>query len=269
MTIVKNEEDKTRVFQRGQLSTLYEDKYIAVIYKPAGLLAVPYEGRRARTALSALEARMRKAGTYAKNRRPFAVHRLDRDTSGVMMFALNENAQKTLMNGWQTLVTKRIYRAVAENTGGRLDDHGIIDAELSYNAYNIAFVPKKTRTANGKRSLKTVSAQTHYTILTRGKTHTLFELTLDTGRKNQIRAHLASCGFPIAGDKNYRASTNPFGRLMLHARTLVFTHPFTGEQMKFEIPEPQEWQQFVECGKRQEGKIKKSAEHKSPALRRK
>ena len=242
-------------YSNQALPILYIDDDVIVINKPAGILTHSKGALNDEFTVADFFRRYTTVGLNTN--RPGIVHRLDRDTSGVMMFALNENAQKTLMNGWQTLVKKRIYRAVAENAGGRLDEHGIIDAELSYNAYNIAFVPKKTRAANGKGSFKTVSARTHYTILTRGKTHTLFELTLDTGRKNQIRAHLASCGFPIAGDKNYRAATNPFGRLMLHARTLAFTHPVTGEQMKFEIPEPQEWRSFVECGKRQEGKIKK------------
>ena len=248
MTTAKNKTECTRCFEGGTLQVLYEDEYIAVMYKPAGLLSVPYEGCTAKTALSVLESRMRKAGTYAKNHRPFAVHRLDRDTSGVMMAALSEKAQKTIMNGWQTLVTERTYRAVAENSGGAAAERGVIDAQLAYNAYNMAFVPQTLHSGNGKRAVKTVSARTHYTVVTRGKTHTLFELSLETGRKNQIRAHLAFLKFPIAGDKNYRAATNPFGRLMLHARTLAFTHPFTGERMKFEVPEPETWQRFVECG---------------------
>ena len=94
---------------------------------------------------------------------------------------------------------------------------------------------------NGKAEFKTITARTHYRIIASGKFHTLFELSLDTGRKNQIRAHLSSKGYPLAGDENYRAKTDPFGRLALHARTLEFDHPYTGQHMKFEIPEPAEW----------------------------
>lgn len=267
-------------FGREKITLLYEDEYIAVIYKPDGMLSVPYPGSRSRTAVETLEQIMRKKGTFSKNHRPFAVHRLDRDTSGVLMFALTENAQKKIMDNWKTLVTERLYRAVAENPrnpADALSDSGIIDDEIAYNARNIGFVPKKgdrpadtpqTKKAvarrrnsggketlsiyernlivkNGRPQFKTISALTHYRIIARGKTHTLFELSLDTGRKNQIRAHLSSKGYPLAGDDNYRAKTNPFGRLALHARTLEFTHPFSGEQKKFEIPEPAEWQEFV------------------------
>lgn len=231
-------------FGREKMTLLYEDDYIAVIYKPCGMLSVPYPGSRSRTAVETLEQIMRKKGTFSKNRRPFAVHRLDRDTSGVMMLALTKNAQKKIMDNWQTFVTGRLYRAVAENPQNPADalpDSGMIDDEIAYNARNIGFVPKK----GGSPQFRTVSARTHYRIIARGKTHTLFELSLDTGRKNQIRVHLSSKGYPLAGDDNYRAKTNPFGRLALHARTLEFTHPFTGEKKRFEIPEPPEWQQFV------------------------
>ena len=95
---------------------------------------------------------------------------------------------------------------------------------------------------------KTVEARTNYKILIRGKTHTLFELELDTGKKNQIRAHLASRHYPLAGDENYRAKTDPFHRLCLHARTLEFIHPVTGQKMKFEEAESAEWQEYVERG---------------------
>ena len=204
-------------------------------------MSVPYPGCRAKTALSLLEEYMRKRGSYSAKHRPYAVHRLDKETSGVMMFALNERAQKIIMDSWQTMVTERLYRAVAENPRGQkkaLPDAGIIDSPLAYNAYNIAFVPK----AGSK--FKTIEARTNYKIIKCGKQFTLFELSLDTGRKNQIRAHLASLGYPLCGDKNYRARTNPFGRLALHARTLEFVHPWTKEKMRFEIPEPKDWNEI-------------------------
>ena len=228
---------------QNKIQILYQDKSIAVIFKPQNLLSVPYEGYRAQTALGLLEQIMRKNGTYSARHKPFAVHRLDRDTSGVMMFALNDNAKKIIMDGWQKIVTARTYRAVAENpknARAALPDSGAISSPLAYNAYNVAFVPKEGD------SFKTVSAITNYKIVRRGKNYTLFELDLETGRKNQIRAHLASKGYPIAGDKNYRAKTNPFGRLALHARVLEFEHPFTKEKLRFEIPEPEDWEKFAE-----------------------
>ncbi len=265
-------------FGHEKIELLYEDEFIAVIFKPSGMLSVPYPGSNNKTAQSALEQLMRKKGTYNSNHRPFVVHRLDRDTSGVMMFALTPDAQKKIMENWQKMVTERLYHAVAENPKtGFLPQCGTIDDELAYNSHNIGFVPKKddhpaysnaTKKAlhqeknsnhaeksiyernllikNGKPEFKTISARTRYKIIASGKYHTLFELSLDTGRKNQIRAHLANKGYPLAGDENYRAQTDPFRRLALHARTLEFTHPYTGKNMKFEIPEPQEWLEAVQ-----------------------
>lgn len=258
---------------------LFQDQNIAVICKDSGLLSVPYPGFRGKTALGLLEESMRKRGTYSASHRPFAVHRLDKDTSGVMMFALNERAQKTIMDSWQVMVSERLYRAVAENPSGQrqrggpdaLPDEGLIDSPLAYNAYNQAYVPKarasgpggQSRQAGSPRSVgptragggsrpadrpgqagqpRAVDARTHYKIIARGKQYTLFELSLDTGRKNQIRAHLASLGRPLCGDKNYRARTSPFGRLALHARVLEFIHPWTKEKMRFEVPEPEAWE---------------------------
>lgn len=260
-------------FGREKIEILYEDESIIVINKPTGMLSVPYPGSHARTAIAVLEQLMRKNGTYSARRRPFVVHRLDRDTSGVMMFAATAHMQQKIMDTWQTMVTGRLYRAVAENPReGGLPDYGIIDDPLAYNAYNVGFVPKfgdaPSETArrgkksvggksiyerhldysNGKAEFKTVEARTHFRVLERGSTHTMFELNLDTGKKNQIRAHLAARGYPLAGDENYRAKTNPFGRLALHARTLEFTHPETGAHMKFEVPEPEDWLEYVRKG---------------------
>lgn len=269
-------------FGKERIEILYEDDALCVIFKPSGMLSVPYPGSRAKTAIATLEQIMRKKGTFSSSHRPFVVHRLDRDTSGVMMFAMTENAQKKIMDSWQTMVTERLYRAVAENpqNGHFLPAKGTIDAEIAYNAHNIGFVPKSgdepdqfsakkalkekkshdgtahensiysrnLSLKNGHAEFKTISAVTHYKIVAAGSVHTMFELSLETGRKNQIRAHLASKGYPLAGDENYRAKTDPFGRLALHARTLEFDHPYTGKHMKFEIPEPEEWLETVNKG---------------------
>lgn len=220
---------------------LYQDDDVIVINKQSGLLSVPFEGYRGKTALSQIEQILRKRGMFTKFRRPFAVHRLDRDTSGVMMFALNERTQKKLMENWQQAVTERAYIAVAENPHNptkKLSEQGTIDEPLSFNKSNHSgYVAKGDRQCGQK----TVSAVTHYKILKRGEKYTLFRLDLETGRKNQIRAHLASVGYPLAGDENYGARTNPFGRLALHAKILEFIHPTTGEKMKFEVAEPKEW----------------------------
>ena len=230
-----------------KLDILYEDSFLIVINKPSGLLSVPYPGSSARTAADVLERIMRSKGIYAKHHRPFAVHRLDRDTSGVMLFALNERTKNEFMRSWHTLVTERIYRAVAENPAeSELADSGIIGAPLAYNAYNRAFVPNAEKHAR----FDTVKARTQYKIIERGSAYTLFELSLDTGKKNQIRAHLAANGYPIAGDPIGHARTDPFGRLALHARSLAFTHPVTRKVMRFEVPEPESWISYVRTSQR-------------------
>lgn len=236
-----------------KIEILYEDKDIVVINKASGLLSVPYPGSRVRTAYSLLENIMRKKGTLSSSHHPCIVHRLDRDTSGVMMFALNENVQQKIMNTWHRMVSERLYHAVAENPRDEkksLPPSGLIDDPLAQNAYHVGYVPSDSTGAkdSGGKKVETVPARTHYKIICRGTTHSLFELSLDTGKKNQIRAHLSSKGYPLAGDENYRAHTDPFHRLALHARTLEFTHPVTQEKMKFEVPEPEEWIEYVKQG---------------------
>lgn len=248
---MKKQESHSR---HEKIQILFEDENICVINKPVGILSVPSYGNE-KSVLGVLEEIMRKKGSYSSKHRPFAVHRLDRETSGVMMFAMNENAQKKIMDSWHSMVTERLYRAVAENPKNpkkRLPLSGLIDDDLSFNANNVGYVPEKksgkSDSNEGKKAQKTVPARTHFTTILCGPTHTLFELSLDTGKKNQIRAHLASKGYPLAGDKNFRAKTDNFHRLCLHARTLEFTDPFTNQKKRFEVPEPAEWKSYVEKG---------------------
>lgn len=234
-----------------RIEILHTDANIIVIYKPEGLLTVPYAGYRGRTAQSVVEQILRKKGMYSQKYRPLPVHRLDRETSGVMMFATNERAQKLIMDLWHQMVKSRCYVALAENPlnfskFGILPDCGIIDDPITYNAYNIGYVADSIREENNPLTKKsknknTVTARTHFKITARSKKYSLFELELDTGRKNQIRVHLSAKGYPIAGDETYRARTNPYNRLCLHARTLIYQDPWTDKEMKFEIPEPEEW----------------------------
>lgn len=186
---------------------------------------------------------MYKRGIYSKTHRPFPVHRLDKDTSGVMMFALSQEIQQKIMNTWHKMILERTYIAVAENPLNQkhylTEKSGIIDDKITYNKKHIGYISKNNETTDG------IVAKTHYTILNEGKHYSLFKLNLDTGRKNQIRIHLSNKKYPIAGDKNYHAKTNPFGRLALHARSLSFIHPVTKEKLTFEIPEDSTWEKLV------------------------
>ncbi len=230
--------------KRENIKVLFQDEYLAVIVKPSGLLSVSYPGSSGATAAQNLEQILRKRGQWSRKHSPFAVHRLDKGTSGVMMFALTEKAQKLIMDNWHTMVTSRIYHALAENPAGKIKPlpvEGVIDKPLLTNAHHLSYVPKNYDLSDSAL----MPARTNYRILLQGKKYTLFELSLDTGKKNQIRAHLASCGYTLAGDVQYHARTNPLNRLALHARTLAFTHPFTGEQLSFEEPEPVVWKNLA------------------------
>jgi 23S rRNA pseudouridine1911/1915/1917 synthase len=230
------------------IEILYIDQYLAVINKPAGLLSVPFPGFKGKTAQSVLEDILRKQGKANSHHRPFAVHRLDRDTSGVMMFALSQATQKKIMDGWHKIVTERLYHALAEVPRANSKfpplpepNEGWIKDDLSFNKHHVGYV-KRDGPSTGSGA---APARTHYKIIKQGSRYALFELSLDTGKKNQIRAHLAAYGYPLVGDKEHRAHTDPFNRLCLHACSLEFTHPFTHEQMAFKVDEPKEWAELI------------------------
>ncbi|HEX6986001.1 MAG TPA: RluA family pseudouridine synthase [Planctomycetaceae bacterium] len=203
---------------------VYEDDSILVVDKPAGLLTIATDAERTRTAYF-------KATEYVRQRsrpgdgRVFIVHRLDRETSGLLVFAKTEAAKHELQTGWEE-VEKRYY-AVVE--GGPREKTGTIESELTETAAYGVFSGRKT-----KRSKHAV---THYTVLKEAETRSLLEIRTDTGRKHQIRVHLADLGHPIVGDARY-GKGRAAGRLGLHASYLRFRHPATGEFVEFrsELP---------------------------------
>jgi len=221
-----------------KLDVLFEDKWIVIVDKPTGMLSVGYPGYPGKSAQDILTDLHRSRGKI----RVQAVHRLDRDTSGVMMFALSAEARERIMDSWQEMVSERTYRAVCSRAPGAkpLPDAGVIDAPIAYNRQDVGYVPK-----TGDAALKDAEkAVTRFRVVARGARYDLVECELETGRKNQIRVHLAHLGHPIAGDEAYGipgpdgATDDPIGRLCLHARVLAFTHPYTGTPHRFESPEP-------------------------------
>lgn len=209
---------------------LYEDSRLLVIHKPAGLLSVASDREKTRTAYRMATDYVRKSDPRS---RIFIVHRLDRDTSGVLLFAKDEPAKRALQDSWDSLVRRRGYLAVVEGRPPRASD--TIRTLLRENAaHKVYSVP-----SGGKEAI------THYTTRSAGGKYTLLEVDIDTGRKNQIRAHLSQLGCPVAGDRDYGAATDPLGRLCLHAHVLALTDPFTGAERTFRAEAPASFAQLA------------------------
>ena len=207
------------------LNLLYEDEYLLVIEKSAGLLSVATAKENEETAFSILKRYVKKSHHRAELH---IVHRLDRDTSGIMMFTKTKEIQKKLQDNWETAVTKRIYYAVVE--GHVQNAEGEIVSCLKENKALMMYSSKTP--GDGQKAV------TRYRVLKSNARYSLLEVSLQTGRKNQIRVHLQDIGHSIAGDKKYGAATDPLGRLGLHAGILEFFHPVTGKCMHFETPVP-------------------------------
>lgn len=216
----------------SKLNIEYQDDHIIVINKMAGLLSIATDHKIELTAYRQLR-------DYIKETQPgrglYIVHRLDRDTSGLMLFAKSEKVQETLQRAWAETIISRRYVAVAE--GSLQEEKGTITSYLRES--------KALKMHSSPHSSDGDLAITHYKQLKKGIHYTLLELELETGRKNQIRVHLSDMKHPVAGDKKYGAKTNPIGRLALHAAGLEFTHPVTGMAMAFKLPVPSKFLYLV------------------------
>jgi RluA family pseudouridine synthase len=229
------------------LVVLYEDKDILVVDKPAGLLAVATERERSRTAHSLLTEYIRK-GCGRSQKRIFVVHRLDRDTSGTLIFAKSEEAMLRLKARWKQ--TEKKYLAVVHGTCEKSED--TITSYLAEDkAYNVYSTSDSTR---GRLS------QTAYKVLKVTKGFSLLEVSLITGRKNQIRVHLAGIGHPIVGDTKYGKGDESQPRMALHARSISFKHPFSNKQLRFESEVPVFFTALVGRIDRESGPTRPSAE---------
>lgn len=209
-----------------RLQLVYEDDDVIVINKGYGLLSVGTQShRKEESAYSILR-------DYVKTQDPrnklYVVHRLDRDTSGLMMFAKSEEAQETLRHNWNNMVLDRLYVALLE--GYVKEDSGFVKSRLAENSQFVVYSTENPE--EGKLAL------TRFRVLKRGNGLSLVEFSLDTGRKNQIRVHSSEMGHPISGDRKYGARESRLNRLCLHARTLRFAHPVTRKDMRFELPVP-------------------------------
>ena len=208
---------------------LYEDADLLAIDKPAGLLSTANEREQERTAFRAVSDWLRDRGEG----RAFLVHRLDRGTSGVLLFAKSEAVQQRFQNEWNTLIRRRGYRAVVE--GAPPEPAGTIRTQLRENRIHKVYSVR----SGGK------TAVTHYQVERLGADYALLAVAIDTGRKNQIRVHFSELGCPVAGDKVYGAATDPLGRLCLHAHELSFAHPVTGAELLLRSETPRGFSRLV------------------------
>ncbi|MFH1369982.1 MAG: RluA family pseudouridine synthase [Planctomycetota bacterium] len=218
------------------LDILYEDEDILVVDKPAGLLTIGTDNNKTGTAYYILTDYVRRG--YSKSRsRIFIVHRLDKSTSGVMVFAKNEEAKLRLQTQWKD--TKKKYVGVVY---GRLaKKEGVIS---SYLAESKAYVVYSTTDATKGRL-----AHTAYKVLKESRQFSLLEINLLTGRKNQIRVHMADKGHPVVGDRKYGKPKDRFRRLALHSKSISFKHPVSGRQMTFETKVPNYFNELIDTGK--------------------
>ena len=219
--------------QPGGLEILYEDKDIIVVDKPAGLLTVGTANNKTNTAYYKLTDYVRKGNSKSRNR-IFIVHRLDQSTSGVLVFAKNEEAKFRLQQEWKD--TEKKYVAVVYGQLNKKED--VITSYLAENKAYIVY--STTDTVKGKL------AHTAYKVLKESRQFSLLEINLLTGRKNQIRVHLADKGHPVVGDRKYGKPKDIFRRLALHSKSISFKHPTTDRQMTFETRMPSYFNELVE-----------------------
>lgn len=205
---------------------LYEDNDLIVVEKPEGLPVIAPDGSRSKSLYNYVTRYIQKKNPHG---RAALVHRLDRDTSGVMMFAKNAQIKRILMENWNSFIKMRTYHALIE--GQLPSEEGILDSWLMENRAGTVYeVPAGTHGA--------LRAITRWKVLDTGSRFSLVELNLETGRKHQIRAQLAAAGHPVAGDSRYGARFKHVNRLCLHASTLEFEHPRTHTILRFESPLP-------------------------------
>jgi 23S rRNA pseudouridine1911/1915/1917 synthase len=223
VTIAAGKQVSAPSIERHGLKIVYLDDDIVVVDKAAGLLSMGSEGEKERTAHRILNDHL-KALTNSPAQQAFIVHRLDRETSGLMMFARSRAVQAALQQNWKS-VTKK-YLAVVEGVPTKAE--GTLRDNLEES--------KSLRMHRVDRGGEL--AITHYRVVRKGRHNSLIELTLETGRKNQIRVQMAGLGHPIVGDRKYGATTDPARRLALHSYELTFRHPVSGAPMNFQSPLP-------------------------------
>lgn len=222
--IIISRHKKQNQFKSRYVKIVYEDRWLVVVEKNIGILSMA-AGHSSLNVKSVLDDYFLKSRQKC---RAHVVHRLDRDTSGLMVYAKDIETEQILEHNWHQIVYDRRYIAVV--SGEMEQDNGTIANWLKDNK---AYITYSSPTDNGGKY-----AVTHFQVLNRTTEHSLVEYKLETGRKNQIRVHSADMGHPVCGDVKYGNGDDPLHRLCLHAYMLCFTHPVTGEPMEFSTPIP-------------------------------
>ena len=213
--------------KNDRLDIIYEDKNILVVNKPAHMLCVQTDKGVSTTLYEKVYDYLHK-----KNQKVFIVHRLDKDTSGIVLFSKNENLKNKLQDNWNDIVKVREYYAIVE--GSVKEDKQTIKQYLKENKQLKTYVAK-----DGKEAI------THIEVIKRSKNYSILKVLIDTGRKNQIRVALESIGHPIIGDSKYGSTKNPLRRMCLHASKLVLINPITHKEMEFVCNIPKEFDIFA------------------------
>ena len=232
MVSVRKDRNESKVVPSLGIKIIFEDDDLIVIEKPAGLLTIASEKEKTKTAYYQLNEFLKLRNPRTRER-IFIVHRLDRDTSGLIVFAKNEKVKRTLQEGWKE-VEKRYYALVE---GTPVKKEGGIRSRLSETKSLKVYI---VRHSDGAKL-----SETKYRVVKTGREYSLLDILLETGRKNQIRVHLSDIGHPVAGDKKYGAKTDPLGRLGLHSYRLIFKHPVTGAPLRFESKLPRRFGRII------------------------
>mgnify|MGYP000718747532 CR=1 FL=1 len=211
------------------LNIVYEDEALLLVNKEPGLVVHPGHGNYTGTLVNALAFHFENLPMNSSER-PGLVHRIDKDTSGLLVIAKTEAAMTHLAKQFEAKTTEREYMALV--WGNVSNDAGTIEGNLARHLKDRMQMAVFDDPEIGKPAI------THYKVLKVGRQFSLLEVKLETGRKNQIRVHMKDIGFPVTGDKKYGAKLNPIGQMGLHARVLAFKHPVTGRALRFDTPIP-------------------------------
>lgn len=214
-----------------KLDIIYEDKEILVVNKPAGLLTIATDKEKENTLFHKVYTYMKKKN---KNNKIFIVHRLDKDTSGIVLFAKSEKLKLKLQDNWEEVAKERKYLAIVK--GDVINKQGQIISWLKETKTLMTYSSNKPN--DGKKAI------TNYRVIKNNDLYSFLDIEIKTGRKNQIRVHMKDMGNPILGDHKY-GTKDGYRRMYLHAYKLIIKHPITGNILEFETDVPKEFIKII------------------------